>query len=182
MIFHMRINTTIQMIHICEKRLENKNIWIWWNLWKSPNLDRRGTFNYTCDSSVVPLLVHCISPWIPLVCIFFLPLYILTLFSIKKCFFSVDIVFCNNRPLKERQWLHTLASFFSARIYLFHLIIRFHLYFQLLVKCHPSLSTIWVRLNGILSLIFALCGSTKDQIACEFHVCDVPLMRESTLR
>lgn len=113
---------------------------------------------------------------------FFLPLYILTLFSIKKCFFSVDIVFCNNRPLKERQWLHTLASFFSARIYLFHLIIRFHIYFQLLVKCHPSLSTIWVRLNGILSLIFALCGSTKDQIACEFHVCDVPLMRESTLR
>ena len=55
-------------------------------------------------------------------------------------------------------------------------------YLSLFVKCHPSRSAVWIWLNGILSIIFTCWGSMRVRMTRKFHVLDVALMRESTLR
>jgi len=55
-------------------------------------------------------------------------------------------------------------------------------YFPFSVKCYPSLSSIWVLLNGKLSMIFTSWASSKAQITWEFQVRETGSMRESTVR
>ena len=59
---------------------------------------------------------------------------------------------------------------------------NFTVHFPLFVKCQQSRSSVWNRLKGILSMIFASCGSTRFRITCKFHVLSVTLMREPAVK
>ena len=56
------------------------------------------------------------------------------------------------------------------------------MYLPLLVKCQPSWSAVWIRLNSIHSIIFTYWGSTRVRMTYNFHVLSVTLMRESTCK
>lgn len=108
MIFHMRGNSHVHIIHIFENWLGRENIWIWCDPWECPNLNR-----WFINSSVASHLGKCISPWIPLARKFFLTAIHPDTICHKSALFLVGVVPSNKKSLGERPWVHTLAAFFS---------------------------------------------------------------------
>lgn len=167
LIFHVRKNSPIHIIHVCKEHLIRKSVRIWWNLKASPNLNFQKTIKNTwfIDSSLAQHRAHWTSPYnyIPLAHkYFFTDIHFNTNYH-KKYFIFIGHQIFQEKALIGWPWDHELAMIFLCYIYSFYLITRFHYIFHIISEMSYILIN-HLNLTGYTLCIFASPGSTKNQI------------------
>ena len=173
------------MIHICKEWLSGEDIWVLWDSWEIPNLNRRWTFKKYMIYGFLRCSTTCASctPCIPLACNFFFTAIYPDTNCHKKCFIlGGHLTFQQKSFSGENEGRYSSNILSPSRYTRYTWYPDLTVYLPLLVKFHPSRSAIWLWLNGKILIVFTSWGSINIWIACRFQVLEFALMRESNVR